>query len=111
MSSSLTFTSPSSTGFTPRCSSITASSPIIAWQREVHVPGIYDVGVDTSAMSPQECSDRISNALRGEVARSLAILRRRGISPECPPPDTALRLPTTIPRQHQVMDLSMENCP
>ena len=34
--------------------------PIQLWQREVHIPGIYDVEVDTSLLSPEECARRIS---------------------------------------------------
>lgn len=33
--------------------------PIRRWQREVHLPGVYDVEVDTSVLSPQECADVI----------------------------------------------------
>ena len=30
--------------------------PVKRWQREVHIPGIYDVEVDTSVLSPEECA-------------------------------------------------------
>lgn len=33
------------------------------WQREVHQPGIYDLEVDTSVMSPQECAQAIRQRL------------------------------------------------
>ncbi len=33
------------------------------WQREVHTPGIYDLEVDTSVMSPQECAQAIRRRL------------------------------------------------
>lgn len=33
------------------------------WQREVHNPGIYDLEVDTSAMSPEECAQAIHRHL------------------------------------------------
>ena len=33
------------------------------WQREVHKPGIYDLDVDTSVMSPQECAQAIRDHL------------------------------------------------
>ena len=33
------------------------------WQREVHQPGIYDLEVDTSVMSPDECAQAIRQRL------------------------------------------------
>lgn len=33
------------------------------WQREVHTPGIYDLDVDTSVMSPEECAQAIRDRL------------------------------------------------
>jgi chloramphenicol 3-O phosphotransferase len=33
--------------------------PILRFQEQVHVPGIYDLEVDTSAMSPAECAEAI----------------------------------------------------
>ncbi len=33
------------------------------WQREVHIPGIYDLEVDTAQLSPQECADTIRQRL------------------------------------------------
>ena len=33
------------------------------WQREVHKPGIYDLEVDTSAMSPAQCAQAILDRL------------------------------------------------
>jgi len=37
-------------------------APVLAWQEEVHRPGIYDLEVDTSAKSPQACADEIKQA-------------------------------------------------
>ena len=37
--------------------------PIRLWQEEVHKPGIYDLEVDTSLLSPQDCADEIRNRL------------------------------------------------
>jgi chloramphenicol 3-O phosphotransferase len=37
--------------------------PILAWQREVHVPGIYDLEVDTSQLTPDACADAIRTRL------------------------------------------------
>jgi chloramphenicol 3-O phosphotransferase len=34
------------------------------WQDAVHVPGIYDLEVDTSRLSPQECADEIYQHLQ-----------------------------------------------
>ena len=33
------------------------------WQREVHIPGIYDLEVDTSLLSPEECAEVIRRRL------------------------------------------------
>ncbi|MYB77724.1 MAG: chloramphenicol phosphotransferase [Chloroflexi bacterium] len=35
------------------------------WQREVHIPGIYDIEVDTAQRTPQECADKIRQHLEG----------------------------------------------
>lgn len=35
------------------------------WQRAVHQPGIYDMDVDTSVMSPEECAEAIRLRLDG----------------------------------------------
>ena len=37
--------------------------PVILWQEEVHKPGIYDLEVDTSLLSPQECAEEIRQRL------------------------------------------------
>jgi chloramphenicol 3-O phosphotransferase len=47
--------------------------PVRLWQREVHLPGIYDLEVDTAALSPSECA---------------AVIRRRLVDG---PPPTAFR--------------------
>ncbi len=33
------------------------------WQREVHIPGIYDLEVDTSLLGPEECAEVIRRRL------------------------------------------------
>jgi chloramphenicol 3-O phosphotransferase len=38
-------------------------APVLLWQEEVHKPGIYDMEVDTSVLSPQECADEIRKRL------------------------------------------------
>jgi chloramphenicol 3-O phosphotransferase len=37
--------------------------PVLLWQREVHIPGIYDLEVDTSVLSPAECAEAIRRRL------------------------------------------------
>jgi chloramphenicol 3-O phosphotransferase len=37
--------------------------PVLQWQREVHTPGIYDLEVDTSTLSPAECAEAIRQRL------------------------------------------------
>ena len=38
-------------------------APVLAWQREVHNPGIYDLEVDTSVASPEVCAATILRRL------------------------------------------------
>jgi chloramphenicol 3-O phosphotransferase len=38
-------------------------APVLRWQNDVHVPGIYDVEVDTSAQTPAECAAAIRRRL------------------------------------------------
>jgi len=37
--------------------------PVRRWQREVHLPGIYDLEIDTSLLSPAECAEAILRRL------------------------------------------------
>ncbi len=37
--------------------------PVHLWQREVHIPGIYDLEVDTSVLGPAECAAVIQQYL------------------------------------------------
>ncbi len=37
--------------------------PVLLWQQETHIPGIYDLEVDTSLLSPQECAALIRQHL------------------------------------------------
>lgn len=37
--------------------------PVRRWQEQVHVPGIYDLAVDTSVLSPAECAAAIRRRL------------------------------------------------
>lgn len=38
-------------------------APILLWQQSVHMPGIYDIEVDTSVHSPEECAEIIYKQL------------------------------------------------
>ena len=40
-----------------------APPPVVLWQEEVHKPGIYDLEVDTSLLSPQGCAEEIRQRL------------------------------------------------
>ena len=44
--------------------------PVRLWQREVHIPGIYDLEVDTSLLSPGECAEVIRRRLEDGPAPS-----------------------------------------
>ncbi len=37
--------------------------PVLLWQEEVHKPGIYDLEIDTSLLSPEECAEEIRRRL------------------------------------------------
>ncbi len=37
--------------------------PVQRWQKEVHIPGIYDLELDTSRLSPETCAAEISRML------------------------------------------------
>jgi chloramphenicol 3-O phosphotransferase len=51
-------------------------APVQRWQREVHIPGIYDLTVDTWLLSPAECAAEIRRRLEegppGAAFRQLA---------------------------------------
>lgn len=42
--------------------------PVLLWQREVHIPGIYDLEVDTSVLSARECAEAIRRQIGEEVS-------------------------------------------
>ncbi|ARV61666.1 chloramphenicol phosphotransferase [Nostocales cyanobacterium HT-58-2] len=44
--------------------------PVQLWQREVHIPGIYDLEVDTSLLSPGACAEVIRQHLANGPAPS-----------------------------------------
>jgi chloramphenicol 3-O phosphotransferase len=39
--------------------------PVLRWQREVHRPGVYDLEVDTSVATPEQCAELIRQRLGG----------------------------------------------
>lgn len=50
-------------------------NPVERWQRAVHTPGRYDLDVDTSVLTPEQCADRIRERLderRPSVLHELA---------------------------------------
>jgi chloramphenicol 3-O phosphotransferase len=55
--------------------------PVSRWQRAVHVPGIYDLEVDTSVLSPEACAERIRRRLEAGPPAT-AFERLAAIGPE-----------------------------
>ena len=43
-------------------------APVLLWEEEVHEPGIYDLEVDTSLLSREDCAERIRQRLTGGPA-------------------------------------------
>ena len=56
-------------------------APVLRWQRTVHVPGIYDLEVDTSRLSPADCAARIRAHLDLEPTGPTAFERLAEIRP------------------------------
>ena len=54
-------------------------APVLAWQQAVHTPGIYDLEVDTSVLSPEACADAIRQRFV-EAAPPTALKRLRATS-------------------------------
>jgi chloramphenicol 3-O phosphotransferase len=38
-------------------------APVLRWQREIHLPGVYDLEVDTSLLTPEQCAAAIRRRL------------------------------------------------
>ena len=55
--------------------------PIHLWQREVHLPGIYDLELDTSLLTPQECAETIQQHLKSKPISS-AVQRLAAMTPK-----------------------------
>ena len=47
--------------------------PVRLWQEEVHRPGVYDLDVDTSLLSPTQCADAIRRRLEQGIVGPSAI--------------------------------------
>jgi chloramphenicol 3-O phosphotransferase len=50
-------------------------APVLAWQEEVHRPGIYDLEVDTSITSAEACAEEIRRLADQGVSRPTAFER------------------------------------
>lgn len=48
--------------------------PVRRWQEAVHVPGIYDLTVDTGTMTPEDCVAAIARALAAGPGRAFGQL-------------------------------------
>jgi chloramphenicol 3-O phosphotransferase len=56
--------------------------PVLLWQTEVHVPGVYDLEVDTSTMSPAACAEAIKRRLADGVPPPTAFERLAAAKPD-----------------------------
>lgn len=61
--------------YVPVSPDMAVPAPILAWQEQVHRPGIYDLEVDTSTNSPQTCAEEIRQALHRGIPRPSAFER------------------------------------
>jgi chloramphenicol 3-O phosphotransferase len=50
-------------------------APVLAWQEEVHRPGIYDLEVDSSVKSAEACAEEIRQLMDRGVSRPTAFER------------------------------------
>jgi chloramphenicol 3-O phosphotransferase len=60
-----------------------APLPVLAWQREVHIPGEYDLELDTSVLTPEECAEIVHRKLlEGNIAQNaFEKLRKNSVKP------------------------------
>jgi chloramphenicol 3-O phosphotransferase len=56
-------------------------APVLRWQNAVHIPGIYDLELDTSKLNPAECAARIRERLGASIARPTAFERLAKMEP------------------------------
>nr|WP_245496531.1 hypothetical protein [Lichenibacterium ramalinae] len=61
------------------CSDGGIPASILAWQTEVHDPGLYDLEVDTGSMSPDACCSKIGDRLHRWDHTTSAIWRIAGM--------------------------------
>jgi chloramphenicol 3-O phosphotransferase len=59
----------------------TIPEPVARWQRQVHLPGVYDLEVDTSVDSAVECAELIGRRLRGPAPSALRRLASLDLTP------------------------------
>lgn len=55
-------------------------APVLLWQRAVHMPGIYDLEVDTSTATPEACADLIRRRLAMKPSTPTAFQRLAALS-------------------------------
>lgn len=56
-------------------------APVQRWQNAVHVPGIYDLELDTAQFTPAECAARILARLTDGIPRPTAFERLAELAP------------------------------
>jgi chloramphenicol 3-O phosphotransferase len=57
-------------------------APVLRWQQAVHDPGIYDLEVDTSVLSPEACAEEIRRRLEhGPPSTAFKRLAATALSP------------------------------
>lgn len=61
--------------YIPVSQDMAVPAPILAWQEQVHRPGIYDLEVETSANSPQACAEEIRLVLDRGIPQPSAFER------------------------------------
>lgn len=52
--------------------------PAVRWQEELHRPGIYDLEVDTSTLTPGQCAEAILHRIDSGVPKALRQLASTG---------------------------------
>lgn len=67
----------SGAGYVGSASDGVVPEPVRRWQDAVHQPGVYDLEVDTSLRSPQECAADILDHVATHPAHAFAELRSR----------------------------------
>ncbi len=58
--------------------------PVLRWQEAVHIPGVYDLEVDTSVMTAKECAEAIRLRL-ASGSKTFALARLSGLADHRPP--------------------------